>query len=222
MPVDVESIAVKPSDSPLAPTVAVDGVDTGVGGTRHFQEIKSYWGVHGTVNETQDVDGKRLPIGGAQVGLTNEAAPGTDTGASGLNGRLQRIAQRLTSLIALLPTALTALGALKTGPAEGTVTVSIAIGQTTSPVVDMAGMRNLGLFIPATFDGTTISFTACDTSGGTFVPVNNIWGQLVTMTVAASQFYDLPGELTALRFIKIVCGTAQATTTTDFILAYRS
>lgn len=37
------------------------------------------------------------------VGALTETAPATDTASSGLNGRLQRIAQRLTSLIALLP-----------------------------------------------------------------------------------------------------------------------
>jgi hypothetical protein len=35
-----------------------------------------------------------------------ETVPATDTASSGLNGRLQRIAQRLTSLIALIPTTL--------------------------------------------------------------------------------------------------------------------
>jgi hypothetical protein len=40
------------------------------------------------------------------VGALNEAAPASDTANSGLNGRLQRIAQRITSLIALLPTSL--------------------------------------------------------------------------------------------------------------------
>ncbi|MCB8942535.1 MAG: hypothetical protein H6658_02045 [Ardenticatenaceae bacterium] len=42
----------------------------------------------------------------ARLGAVTETAPGTDTASSGLNGRLQRIAQRLTSLIALLPTSL--------------------------------------------------------------------------------------------------------------------
>lgn len=37
----------------------------------------------------------------AVIGATNETAPASDTAMSGLNGRLQRIAQRLTSLIAL-------------------------------------------------------------------------------------------------------------------------
>lgn len=40
------------------------------------------------------------------TGAVAETAPGTDTASSGLNGRLQRIAQRLTSLIALVPAAL--------------------------------------------------------------------------------------------------------------------
>lgn len=41
-----------------------------------------------------------------QIGIVTEAAPASDTASSGLNGRLQRIAQRITSLIALIPTSL--------------------------------------------------------------------------------------------------------------------
>lgn len=40
------------------------------------------------------------------TGAVNEAAPASDTASSGLNGRLQRIAQRITSLIAVFPAAL--------------------------------------------------------------------------------------------------------------------
>lgn len=40
------------------------------------------------------------------VGALTETAPATDTASSGLNGRLQRIAQRITSLIALIPASL--------------------------------------------------------------------------------------------------------------------
>lgn len=42
----------------------------------------------------------------ARTGALTETAPATDTASSGLNGRLQRIAQRLTSLIALIPASL--------------------------------------------------------------------------------------------------------------------
>lgn len=41
-----------------------------------------------------------------KIGSLTEVAPATDTASSGLNGRLQRIAQRITSLIVLLPAAL--------------------------------------------------------------------------------------------------------------------
>lgn len=40
------------------------------------------------------------------LGGVTETAPASDTASSGLNGRLQRIAQRITSLISLFPTAL--------------------------------------------------------------------------------------------------------------------
>lgn len=39
----------------------------------------------------------------SKIGSLTETAPATDTASSGLNGRLQRLAQRLTSVIALLP-----------------------------------------------------------------------------------------------------------------------
>jgi hypothetical protein len=42
----------------------------------------------------------------ARTGALTETAPASDTASSGLNGRLQRVAQRLTSLLALLPASL--------------------------------------------------------------------------------------------------------------------
>ena len=60
-----------------------------------------------------------------KAGSLTETAPATDTASSGLNGRLQRIAQRVTSLIALLPSALVG-GRLDVnlGAAPATVTVT--------------------------------------------------------------------------------------------------
>lgn len=67
------------------------------------------------------------------VGAVNETAPATDTASSGLNGRLQRIAQRLTSLIGLFtftntrllvrgePRAFAVAGTAITRPANTTV-----------------------------------------------------------------------------------------------------
>lgn len=53
-----------------------------------------------------------------KAGSLTEAAPATDTASSGLNGRLQRIAQRITSLIALVPAALTGSGNFKVAVQE--------------------------------------------------------------------------------------------------------
>lgn len=53
-------------------------------------------------------------------GAVTEAAPATDTASSGLNGRLQRIAQRLTSLIALTKTPATAITLLTARATNGT------------------------------------------------------------------------------------------------------
>lgn len=61
------------------------------------------------VNAWFDLNGRLVVNDDAtntKLGIVTEAAPATDTASSGLNGRLQRVAQRLSSLIALMPTAL--------------------------------------------------------------------------------------------------------------------
>lgn len=60
------------------------------------------------------------------IGSLTETAPTTDTASSGLNGRLQRISQRLTSLIGLLPAALGAGGGLKVDGSGTALPVSAA------------------------------------------------------------------------------------------------
>jgi hypothetical protein len=92
MPDDIKVVA-GVGDSTVAPPVATDDI-----GGRHFQRIKAGWGAEGVFQETTDTDGLRLPVGGGQIGALNETAPAFDTASSGLNGRLQRVAQRLTSI----------------------------------------------------------------------------------------------------------------------------
>jgi hypothetical protein len=72
----------------------------------------------------------------AAIGATNETAPASDTASSGLNGRLQRIAQRLSSIISVLPTALGSNGGLKIeGVSSGQ---AVPVSATTGAVVDGA------------------------------------------------------------------------------------
>lgn len=110
----------------------------------------AYAGVAGLVEFSGADDAKvatDVPIGSI-LGAVAEAAPGTDTASSGLNGRLQRIAQRITSLLGVLPAALTVGGNLKVAIVEDTVggTVdtedgSVAGGQGSVPLVIGMGYR---------------------------------------------------------------------------------
>lgn len=54
------------------------------------------------------VDGLEGSVDGleSQTGIVTETAPASDTASSGLNGRLQRVAQRITTLLAVFPTTL--------------------------------------------------------------------------------------------------------------------
>lgn len=68
-----------------------------------------------------------------RTGALTETAPATDTASSGLNGRLQRIAQRITSLIALIPASL----GQKTK--ANSLAVTLASDQDALPVTDNSG-----------------------------------------------------------------------------------
>lgn len=60
------------------------------------------------------------------LGAATETAPASDTASSGLNGRLQRVAQRLTALIAAIGTPLQAGGAVSVSNLPATQAVSAA------------------------------------------------------------------------------------------------
>lgn len=96
-------------------TIAADEVPAASG--VFFQRVKVGLGADGTANDWTagaGVNGTgvaRVTVAtddllNTNLGGVTESAPGTDTASSGLNGRLQRIAQRLTALIAQIPTAL--------------------------------------------------------------------------------------------------------------------
>jgi len=88
-----------------------------------------------------------------KTGSLTEAAPGTDTASSGLNGRLQRIAQRLTTLLSVLPAALVG-GRLDVNiGAPATLPVSIA-GTLQVDVTDEP-TRDLGKLDVASLDQYT-------------------------------------------------------------------
>lgn len=96
----------------------------------------------------QDTGNTSLSSIDTRAGSLTESAPASDTASSGLNGRLQRIAQRLTSLIALLPVALgaqTRAGSLAVAlpTDQGTPLISRAVASLTRPA-DTPGAYTVG------------------------------------------------------------------------------
>lgn len=97
-----------------------------------------------------------------KIGATNESAPGTDTAASGLNGRLQRIAQRLTSLI-------TALGSpFQAGGSIGNTSFGAVLAPTTS-----GGCSSTHLVSAASTNATSVKASAGQLYGLTAFNVAN-------------------------------------------------
>lgn len=183
-----------------AAPVEVDGtltVDTITGSVEISNDAGNPIPVSGTVEVTNDV-GNPLPVSASSLplptgaatettlgnrlsesdfdtktGSLTEAAPASDTASSGLNGRLQRIAQRLTSLIALFPTSL----GQKTK--ANSFAVTLASDQDALPVTDNGGSLTVDGTVavsnlPATQDanlkqvnGTTVDTNSGNKSAGT-------------------------------------------------------
>lgn len=98
---------------------------------------------------------------------------------------------------------------------------TIASSATTSGEIDLSGTTLCGIYIPAAFTGTSISFQAASESGGTFVAVKDGAGNSVSKTVAASQFIKIdPTDFVGVRFLKIVSGSTEAAERT-LVLAAR-
>src|SRR3954468_15319314 len=106
------------------------------------------------------------------------------------------------------------------------LTATIAVSGTTSGAVDLSGCTLVGLFVPATFDGTTLTITASNSLTGTYVTVqqDHTSSSAYTITTAASRYVPLDNLDIAvgLQFIKFVAGSSQTTTDTVITLAVRA
>lgn len=129
------------------------------------------------------------------LGAVTETAPATDIASSGLNGRLQRIAQRITSLIALVPAAITALGNFKVSVQEygPSAYETVAAGQTAQVLggTGAAGDYIEGvLIVPAVVAGGLVTLL----DGATSIPI--YVGGGTTVLVDVKPFY-VPLKLTS-------------------------
>lgn len=195
--------------SGVTQTAAGNDIGPGV----QYPRIKVTWGAAGTANDADIASGKALPVqlrdsAGAEidlipkVGSVTETAPTTDTASSGLNGRLQRLAQRITSLIALVPAALSAAGNFKVVINEsGTATPVTQSGTWTVQPGNTANTTAwLTSQVPATSGGLTIYrlLSAATTNGNNIkASAGQLYGFVITNVNAAARFVKLYNKATA-------------------------
>lgn len=103
-----------------------------------------------------------------------------------------------------------------------TISATIASGGTTTDVIPLLGGVAAGIITPAALTSVTFTFTVCDTATGTFVPLYDSAGNLVSITVTTSRAYGITGaEADALApwaFIKIVGNAAEAAARTIVVV----
>ena len=101
--------------------------------------------------------------------------------------------------------------------------VVITNGASTSDAVDLMGTSVLGFITDSSLDGTSFTFTACDTEGGTYLPVRRmVDGNPVTAILGASGYYATdPADFASVRYLKIVAATTQTGATTIKIVNRR-
>lgn len=154
--------------APTVPPVSVAGIDGG--GLK--RDILTGTDGRPAVNLSQ-VGGTTFSLGGttasasipvtlasdgtfaALTGSVTETAPATDTASSGLNGRMQRIAQRLSSMITLLPASLgqktmSASLAVTLASDQSAIPVTGTFFQATQPVSIAGTVAVSGTFFQAT------------------------------------------------------------------------
>ena len=144
----------------------------------------------------------------ANIGAVTETAPTTDTASSGLNGRLQRLAQRITSLIALLPTALGAGGGLKVDGSGTALPVSLSS-------VPSHAVTNAGTFAVQATDSGDVAHDSADSGNPVKIgaKASNAEPAAVANGDRANLYTDLAGRLISLPYSTPEYMVSGATTT---------
>lgn len=134
----------------------------------------------------------------ARSGSLTEAAPASDTASSGLNGRLQRVAQRLTSLIALFPASL--------GSKTSANSFAVVVASDQGAV--------------AVTQGTAVNSNSNSASSAT---KSNVSGANTSTTLLSSNAnrkgVAIWNDSTAILYVDISGGTASTTSTTVKLIA---
>ncbi len=89
---------------------------------------------------------------------------------------------------------------------------TIESGQTTSNAVDLGYHLLHAIYVPAAFTGTSLSMQASLDGENWFTVMRD--GATYSLTVAASSAHILTPAEMAFRYVRLVAGTAQASTVT--------
>lgn len=120
--------------------------------------------VDGTGAEVAVATSALQTANGVLLGAVNETAPASDTASSGLNGRLQRIAQRLTSLIAGLMSS-TSLSDSSRTPVDQRDGLALSGSVTSAAVLftqDMLGYESITVQVTSAGSSCTITYETSD------------------------------------------------------------
>lgn len=129
-----------------------------------------------------------------EIGALTETAPATDTASSGLNGRLQRVAQRLTSLIGLLPTSI--------GQKANAGSLSVALASDTTIPATLGRAKVAQLFNDYSVTSVTtaayVQLTASTAAVTNKLEIFDSSGEVMILAVGAAasevdQLYIFPG-----------------------------
>jgi hypothetical protein len=112
--------------------------------------------------------------------------------------------------------------ALKLNRVNAYQTATIAVSAATSDELTLDGFAFGGIILPSTYDGTAMTFTVCNTFGGTYVALEDADGVAIDLVVEASKAYALPAELFAFPYAKLVAGTNQTTTATEIAVCLKA
>lgn len=90
------------------------------------------------------------------------------------------------------------------------VPTTIASGGTTSPAISSEGIPLAGIQLPASFTGTSISFTVATTASGTYQELDNASGK-VSYTVSGGKYIAInPVDFYGVLFFKVVSNGTEA------------
>ena len=100
---------------------------------------------------------------------------------------------------------------------------TIGNGATKSAVIALYGLELVGIIVPTSYDGSTLGLEISDSAAGSFHPVNDGSGQVLSIPVVPGHYEPIAAlsMIAGLSFIKLVAPVAQSGSDTVLTLALR-